>query len=57
MMIVPKEQQKLGTAMNGRDSLILFLTESLGIECKDDKIDFSSNAELMKILSKKKNGI
>jgi hypothetical protein len=49
--IIPKEQQKLGMKMNGKDSIALFLAESIGVSCIDGKIDFSKNEELLEILN------
>jgi hypothetical protein len=37
--------------MNGKDSIALFLAESIGVSCIDGKIDFSKNEELLEILN------
>lgn len=38
--------------MNGKDSLALFIAETLNVEIVNNKIDFSSNEEFIKILEK-----
>lgn len=43
-------QLKNQAPVNGKESMILFLAESLGVECKNDKIDFGNNSEVMSIL-------
>ena len=49
--LIPKEQQKLGTSMNGKDSIALFLAESIGTTYNNGKIDFGQNKELLSILN------
>ena len=46
---MPKEQQKIGAATNGKDNMIAFLAESLGVECKNGILEFGKNEEFMKI--------
>lgn len=45
-----KNQIKSGTPVNGKENMILFLAESLGVEYKNDKIDFGNNPEVMSLL-------
>jgi hypothetical protein len=49
--IIPREQQKSGTKIDGKECIALFLAESIGVSCIDGKIDFSKNEELLEILN------
>ena len=51
---MPREQQKLGKNLDGKDNIGLFIAETLGVEYKDGVIDFSENKEFIKLLDEMK---
>jgi len=49
-MMMPREQLKLGTTLNGKDSMIACIEETFGLECVDGVMDFSQCKELVDLL-------
>ena len=50
MELKRRQQMKLGGGLDGKDYMLQFITESLGLKCVDGVIDFSDNPELMETL-------
>ena len=54
-MIMPRDQLKLSTIIDGKDSIAAFIAETLNVEVKDNIIDFSSNEEFVKLYDEYNN--